>query len=126
MTTPTRRRGRPPGANRLDRVQTKAEHAIQLMRQCILRRLPASVDLGIISADLKALGEMHELKAREDQPFLSIQRLIDRYGIARKTVERLPIPRHKIGNTVRYSLADIEAYESQQRQEPSHDVAAGS
>jgi predicted DNA-binding transcriptional regulator AlpA len=115
--TTSRRSGRPRQLDATPIAQTDAEHAIHLMRANILHALPPGADHARVAVDLKALGEMHEIKAHHDQPFLSIQRLMERYGLARKTVERLPLPRHKIGNAVRYAAADVEAYEATRREE---------
>jgi hypothetical protein len=93
-----------------------------MQRAAILRSLPVQADIAFVAAALKDLGAMHERKALIERPFYSVQRLVERYGLARKTVERLPIPRLKIGNAVRYAASDVEAYETTCRTEKPNDA----
>ena len=55
--------------------------------------------------------------ASSDKDFYSVSDLILRYTLGRKSIERLPISRHLFGGSVRYSRADVLAFEARQREE---------
>lgn len=113
----TRPTGRPKSADTPPIAQTTAEHAIHVQRAAILRNLPTGADIAYFAAALRDLGELHDRAARENRAFYTVHALMERYSLARKTVDRLPIPRHKIGNAVRFAASDVEAYELKRRQE---------
>lgn len=90
--------------------------AVNAARGRIIRALPDNADHAGISALIVDLENAVEMKAAHEEEYLTIRQLQDRYGLSRKAVERLPIPRHKFGGAVRVSRADVAIFEATTRQ----------
>jgi hypothetical protein len=122
LQTTSKPRGRPAAGTVEPPAQSDTDLAIDDIRHLIIKCLASGSRLDLIVPALHTLGELHERKARAEEPFYTVHQLQRRYGLARKTIERLGIPRHKIGNAVRYAAADVERYESTNRQETTADA----
>lgn len=83
----------------------------------VKRCLEASTKLEIQMALASAMA-MSAAHARELPEFYSVRDLEERWGLERKAVERLRIPRTKIGASIRYTAADVFAFESENRANP--------
>jgi len=104
----------PPAVSAFDQAIANAEAQI-------IRSLPVGADVGFVAHALRSLGDLYARRAVDQRAFWSVQQLQERYGLARKTVERLPIERTKIGKAVRYAAAAVDAYERKCRQEATTD-----
>lgn len=120
--TTIRPTGRPKSADASPPAATDLEHAIGLLKTAIVVNLPPGANLQFFIRALADFRDLCERRACEKRPFFTVLQLMERYGLARKTVERLPIPRHKIGGVVRYAASDVDAYEAKCREETAQNA----
>ena len=104
-----KRSARPPA--------TVEKHAVALFRMRIIRSLHANTDIVAFSQLLHDYTDLVRAEMAVEQQFYTVADLCARYSMTRKTAERLPIPRHKIGGLVRFSRPDVLEYETQTRKE---------
>lgn len=84
------------------------------------RRLWAAILQG---EDWKLVCELAEvalecarIAAVAEPPFFSVAQVAERWGLNRKTVESIPIPRYKFGNSIRISRDDLLKWELESRE----------
>lgn len=116
LSMSTRPRGRPRGPSSGPEKLSPEDLAVRMARQALLRALPVDGDIALISRLLADYGELVRAAATAADGFYAVRDLGKRYGLGRKAVERLPIPRHKFGGVVRYSRADVHAFENSCRE----------
>lgn len=72
----------------------------------------ATCALADIAIDCARIAESAEAE------FFSLNDLANRYALSRKTLEGWKLPRHRFGNSIRFSRADVLAFEASNREKP--------
>lgn len=70
-----------------------------------------------VSSIVDALVAAVIATAKPDREYYSVAQLRERWGLSRKSVERLPLAVTRFGGSVRYALTDVLAFETLKRKE---------
>ena len=95
-------------------VDAAALQAKNARRRAILELCVESDPVRVASI-VDRLIEAYQAAAVLDLEFFSVKDLQERWGLSRKSVERLGLPVHRFGGVLRYSRADVLAYETNTR-----------
>lgn len=107
MPTPRKRRQKPA---------TAAEEAAYRAKRALWAAIVNGGDPNTACELAQVALDTAIIAATEPPQFYSMDDLAKRYGISRKTVSSWQIPRHKFGESVRFSREDIEQFELAKRE----------
>lgn len=95
----------------------KAAIAFEGVLECVATCVESSDKFEVAQAVLRAM-EIAMERTRILPEYFSIRDLEERWGLERKAVERLRIPRVKIGGAIRFARDDVTRFEAAHRSEP--------
>lgn len=104
-----------PATSSTRRIDPLAD-AVRVARGRVLGAAAGCDSFAVLETYLDDYAAAVRSAATAQKDFYTVADLEARYTLTRKTVERLPIPRHKMGGVVRFALADVIAFEESSRE----------
>lgn len=95
----------------------KAALAFDGVLKCVITCVKSSNKFEVAQAVLRAM-EIATERARDIPEYFSIKDLEKRWGLQRKAVERLLLPRHRFGGAIRFARDDVTRFEADHRSLP--------
>ncbi len=97
---------------------TAVELAAKQARAKLWAGITTGADINAICALADNAIDCARIAEAAENEFFSTDDLAKRYALSRKTVESWKLPRHLFGRTIRFSRADVLAFEAQSRHTP--------
>ena len=94
---------------------TAVELAAKQARAKLWTAITTGADINATCALADVAIDCARVAESAEAEFFSLNDLAKRYALSRKTVEGWKLPRHRFGNSVRFSRADILAFEASSR-----------
>jgi hypothetical protein len=94
---------------------TAVELAAKQARAKLWTAITTGADINAICALADSAIDCARVAESAEAEFFSLNDLATRYALSRKTVESWKLPRHRFGNSIRFSRADVLAFEAENR-----------